>query len=77
MARHMEPTAVTSQETMDNAPTCASFDGSMMMPEPIMLTAVRMVSWKTLILFALLMIFSFYEREGRGKVPAATGGWGP
>lgn len=40
----MEPTAVTSQETIESAPTCASFDGNMMMPEPIIFTAVRMVS---------------------------------
>lgn len=43
-AKAMEPTAVTSQETIESAPTCASFDGSMMMPEPIIFTAVRMVS---------------------------------
>ena len=40
----MEPTAVTSQEAIESAPTGASFDGNMMMPEPIIFTAVRMVS---------------------------------
>lgn len=60
----MEPTAVTSQETIESAPTYASLDGSMMMPEPIILTAVKMVSWNTLILFELLlMITSLIGRD--------------
>lgn len=46
----MEPTAVTSQDTIESAPTWASLVGSMIMPEPIMFTAVRMVSCITLIL---------------------------
>jgi hypothetical protein len=40
----MEPTAVTSQESSEIAPTSAMFVGSMMIPEPIMLTIVMKVS---------------------------------
>ena len=45
----IEPTAVTTQERREIAPTCAMFAGSMMMPEPIMLTATMTVSWIRLI----------------------------
>ena len=39
----MEPSAVTIQESSEIAPTCAMLVGSMMMPEPIMLTATTTV----------------------------------
>src|SRR4029453_4433131 len=47
----IEPTAVTTQDSSEIAPTCAMFVGSMMMPEPIMLTATMNVSGMRLIFF--------------------------
>src|SRR6188508_330556 len=47
----MEPTAVTSHDSSEIAPTCAVLVGSMMMPEPIMFTATMNVSWTRLIFF--------------------------
>src|SRR5678815_2832955 len=47
----IEPTAVTSQDSSEMAPTCAMFVGSMMMPEPIMLTATMNVSCMRFIFF--------------------------
>src|SRR6478609_10407496 len=49
MAR--EPTAVTSQDSSEIAPTWAMLAGSMMMPDPIMFTVTRKVSCTTLIFF--------------------------
>ncbi len=46
-----EPTAVTSQDSSEIAPTCAMLAGSMMMPEPIMLTVTMNVSCTTFIFF--------------------------
>ena len=40
-----------SQEKIEMVPTSASLEGRRMMPEPIMLTAVKMVSCHTFILF--------------------------
>ncbi|MDT4821937.1 hypothetical protein FQZ97_551280 [compost metagenome] len=40
----IEPTAVIAQDSSDAAPSWAMLDGSMMMPEPIMFTATRVVS---------------------------------
>ena len=40
----IDPTPVTIQERREIAPTRAMFDGSMMIPEPIMLTATMTVS---------------------------------
>src|SRR6188768_4084606 len=47
----IDPTAVTTHESSDIAPTPAMFAGSMMMPEPIMFTATMNVSWTTFIFF--------------------------
>src|SRR5437879_13060937 len=47
----IEPTAVTPQESREIAPTWAMFVGSMMIPEPIMLTATMTVSWIRFIFF--------------------------
>ena len=47
----MEPTAVTTQDSSEIAPTCAMFVGSMMIPEPIMFTATMNVSCIRLIFF--------------------------
>src|SRR3954447_16794357 len=52
----MEPTAVTPQESSEMAPTCAMLVGSMMIPEPIMLTATRTVSCIRLIFFGVAII---------------------
>ena len=54
----MEPTAVTSQEIMDNPPTYASFAGSMTMPDPIMFTAVMIINCVTLIFLVVLIVYS-------------------
>ena len=40
----MEPMAVTIHDSSETAPSWAILEGSMMMPEPIMLTATRVVS---------------------------------
>ncbi len=39
----IEPTAVISHDSSEIAPNCAMLAGSMMMPEPIMLIATRVV----------------------------------
>src|SRR3954471_19379162 len=44
-----DPIAVTSQDSSEIAPTLAMLAGSMMMPEPIMLTVTMNVSCVTLI----------------------------
>ncbi len=54
----MEPTAVTSQEIMDNPPTYASFTGSMTIPDPIMFTAVMIINCVTLIFLVVLIVYS-------------------
>ena len=48
----IEPSAVTIQDNSEIAPTFAIFVGSMMMPEPIMLTATMNVSCMRFIFFA-------------------------
>src|SRR6188474_3132091 len=47
----IDPTAVTTHESSEIAPTPAMFAGSMMMPEPIMFTATMNVSCTTFIFF--------------------------
>jgi hypothetical protein len=47
----MDPSAVTTHESREMAPTCAMFVGNMMIPEPIMFTATMNVSWIRLIFF--------------------------
>ena len=54
----IEPIAVTIHDSSEIAPTWAMFVGSMMIPEPIMLTATRTVSWIRLIFFASAMVLS-------------------
>src|SRR6267154_3246162 len=48
----IEPTAVTIHDNSEIAPTWAMLVGSMMIPEPIMLTATMNVSWTKFIRFA-------------------------
>src|SRR5262245_64872408 len=48
----MDPSAVTIQDSREIAPTWAMLVGSMMMPEPIMLTATMNVSCTTFIFLA-------------------------
>src|SRR3954469_3542012 len=52
-AMAMEPSAVTIHESREIAPTWAMLVGSMMMPEPIMLTATMNVSCTTFIFLAV------------------------
>src|SRR5687767_10532703 len=52
----IEPTAVTTHDSREIAPTCAMLVGSMMMPDPIMLTATMKVSWIRLIRFGWSMM---------------------
>ncbi|GLU40860.1 hypothetical protein Pssp01_49530 [Pseudomonas sp. NBRC 100443] len=40
----MEPTAVNTHDSSETAPSWAMLEGSMMIPEPIMLTITRVVS---------------------------------
>ena len=40
----IEPTAVTSQDKSEIAPTCAMFVGSIIIPDPIIFTATMNVS---------------------------------
>jgi hypothetical protein len=48
----IEPSAVTIHDKREIAPTCAMLVGSMMIPDPIMLTATMKVSWIKLMRFA-------------------------
>src|SRR5512139_620709 len=48
----IEPTAVTSHDSREMAPTCAMLAGSMMMPDPIMFTVTMNVSCTTPIFFS-------------------------
>src|SRR4249919_2124267 len=57
----IEPTAVTPQDSSDMAPTWAMFVGSMMIPEPIMLTATRTVSCIRLIFFGVSISSSPFQ----------------
>src|SRR5215471_4912130 len=52
----IEPSAVTIQERSEIAPICAMLVGSMMMPEPIMLTATTTVSCIIVIFFGAVAI---------------------
>ena len=47
----IDPTAVTSHDKSEIAPTCAMFAGSMMIPDPIMFTATMNVSCMRFIFF--------------------------
>jgi len=47
----IDPTAVTTHDSNEIAPTPAMFAGSMMMPEPIMFTATMNVSCMRFIFF--------------------------
>src|SRR5262249_51818194 len=47
----IEPSAVTTHDKSEIAPTLAMFVGSMMISEPVMLTATMKVSWIRVILF--------------------------
>ena len=49
----IEPTAVTTHESSEIAPTFAMLAGSMMMPEPIMFTATMNVSCIRFIFFVV------------------------
>ena len=51
----IEPTAVTPHDRSEMAPTCAMFAGSMMMPEPIMLTATSTVNCIMLIFLVVVL----------------------
>src|SRR5258705_13370069 len=50
-----DPNAVTSQESSEIAPTLAMLAGSMMIPEPIMFTVTRNVSWVKFIFFVSMV----------------------
>src|SRR3954465_5472479 len=50
----MDPSAVTSQDSSEIAPTLAMLVGSMMIPDPIMFTATMNVSWTRVIFFAVM-----------------------
>src|SRR4249919_1835548 len=72
----IDPTAVTAQDSSEIAPTCAMLAGSMMIPDPIMLTATSTVSCIRLIFFALGVVFIAWPlraggRDSRGR---QTGG---
>jgi hypothetical protein len=45
----IDPSAVTTHDSSEIAPTFAMLVGSMMIPEPIMFTATMNVSWTTFI----------------------------
>src|SRR4051794_40944009 len=50
-AMAIEPTAVTTHDNSEIAPICARLVGSMMMPDPIMLTATSVVRPASVIFF--------------------------
>ena len=59
----MAPVKVTNQESTEIEPTAASLAGSIIIPDPNMLTIVMIVNWKTLI---------FIEKNNSCIIP--TGG---
>src|SRR5436853_7669500 len=61
----IEPTAVTIHESSEMAPTRAMFAGSMMMPDPIMFTATRNVSWVRVIFFLCIAPPGLPRRRAR------------
>ena len=63
-----DPSAVTTHDSSEIAPTRAMFVGSMMMPEPIMLTATMNVSWTRFIFFECIAASS----EPRCRVHVRT-----
>src|SRR5262245_24021306 len=65
-AMAIDPIAVTIHDRSEIAPTCAMLVGSMMMPEPIMLTAVSTVSCTTFIFFVVLAISVPLSIDSRG-----------
>ena len=67
-ASAIEPTAVTSQEIIEIVPTSASLVGSMMIPDPIIFTMVRIVSCTTPILLDLLIIFLLSAETAERRV---------
>ena len=69
----MEPSAVTIQERSEIAPTFAMLVGSMMMPEPIMLTATTSVSCIIVIFFAPLAIsLSYFLTHNTWYTPSCS-----
>src|SRR5512147_2144283 len=60
-AMAMDPSAVTTHDRREIAPTLAMFVGSMMIAEPIMFTATMNVSWTRLIFLASCMVVPFSE----------------
>src|SRR4026208_527600 len=64
----MEPTAVTSHDSSEIAPTCAMLVGSMMMPEPIMFTATMNVSCMRFIFFCSCIPLLLRDQL-RGSLP--------
>ena len=62
-ARAIEPSAVINHDTIDKDPTCANLVGSMIIPDPIMFTAVKIVSCNTLILFSLVLLIGTSLRK--------------
>ncbi len=54
----IEPSAVTTHDNSEIAPTFAMFVGNMMMPEPIMLIATMNVSCTTFIFFGVRLAIS-------------------
>src|SRR3954464_2276960 len=71
-AMAMEPSAVTIHESREIAPTWAMLLGSMMMPEPIMLTATMNVSCTTFIFLAAGAVSPL--TAGRRTSPLERGG---
>src|SRR5512139_2804638 len=63
----IEPTAVTSHDSREMAPTCAMLAGNMMMPDPSMFTVTMNVSCATLIFFCASAILLLL-----GSLPARS-----
>ena len=70
----MEPSAVTSHDSREIAPTWAMFAGSMMIPEPIMLTATMQRQLHHVHLLGLRIAMSSVHRCG-GSHPQRRSVW--
>src|SRR4051812_11599977 len=75
-AMAIEPTAVTTHDSNEIAPSCARFVGSMMIPEPIMLTATSVVRPVSVIFFPGSAITSSLLRQQAVDEIASSAGHG-
>src|SRR3954467_4940248 len=72
-AMAIEPTAVTTQDSNEIAPSCARFVGSMMIPDPIMFTATIVVRPVSVIFLTGSAMTSSLLQQAVDEVTASAG----